>query len=55
MVIPYTYDLWHAAAAPRSQSFLLLGTLFMLPFILGYTVFSYYVFRGKVKAGHGYH
>jgi cytochrome d ubiquinol oxidase subunit II len=55
MVVPYSYDLWHAAATPRSQSFLLLGTLFMLPFILGYTVFSYYVFRGKVQAGHGYH
>jgi cytochrome d ubiquinol oxidase subunit II len=55
MVVPYTYDLWHAAASPRSQSFLLLGTLFLLPFILGYTVFSYYVFRGKVQAGHGYH
>jgi len=55
LVVPYTYDLWHAAAAPRSQSFLLLGTLFLLPFILAYTVFSYYVFRGKVKAGAGYH
>jgi cytochrome d ubiquinol oxidase subunit II len=55
MVVPYTYDLWQAAAAPRSQQFLLLGTLFLLPFILAYTVFSYYVFRGKVKAGHGYH
>ena len=55
LVVPYTYDLWKAAAAPRSQSFLLIGTLFMLPIILGYTVFSYYVFRGKVKAGHGYH
>ena len=55
MVVPYEVSLWQAAAAPRSQAFLLIGTLFLLPFVLAYTVFSYYVFRGKVKAGHGYH
>jgi cytochrome d ubiquinol oxidase subunit II len=55
MVVPYAFDLWQAAAAPRSQAFLMIGTLFLLPFVLGYTVFSYYVFRGKVEAGHGYH
>jgi cytochrome bd ubiquinol oxidase subunit II len=55
MVVPYSFDLWQAAAAPRSQAFLMIGTLFLLPFVLGYTVFSYYVFRGKVKPEHGYH
>jgi cytochrome d ubiquinol oxidase subunit II len=42
-----------AAAAPASQQFLLIGTVFLLPIILGYTVFVYWVFRGKV--GEGYH
>ena len=28
---------------------------FIIPFILGYTAWSYYVFRGKVKHGDGYH
>ncbi len=42
-----------AAAAPESQRFLLVGTVFLLPVILGYTVFVYWVFRGKV--GEGYH
>ena len=42
-----------AAAAPESQRFLLTGTVFLLPVILGYTVFVYWVFRGKV--GEGYH
>ncbi len=42
-----------AAAAPASQQFLLVGTVFLLPVILGYTVFVYWVFRGKV--GEGYH
>jgi cytochrome d ubiquinol oxidase subunit II len=33
----------------------MVGTLFLLPIILGYTVWSYWVFRGKVRAGAGYH
>ena len=31
------------------------GTLFMLPIILMYTAWSYWVFRGKVREGAGYH
>jgi len=54
-VVPYTVTLWDAAAAPASQAFLLVGTLFLLPIILMYTGWSYYVFRGKVKAELGYH
>ena len=33
---------------------MLVGTLFMIPFVLGYTFWSYYVFRGKVAADSGY-
>ena len=55
LVVPYTIDLWHAAATPKSQAFLMIGTLFLLPIILMYTGWSYWVFRGKVKAGGGYH
>jgi len=55
MVVPYAFDLWQAAAAPKSQAFLLVGTLFLLPIILGYTAYSYWVFRGKVQAASGYH
>jgi len=32
-----------------------LGVLLLLPVILGYTVFVYWTFRGKVKPGEGYH
>ena len=53
-VVPYTLDLWDTAAGPRSQAFLMVGTLVLLPVILGYTVYSYYVFRGKVQADAGY-
>ena len=39
----------------RSQAFLIVGTLFLLPVIVGYTAWSYWVFRGKVRAEGGYH
>ena len=37
------------------QGFLILGTLFLLPIIVMYTGWSYYVFRGKVRGDAGYH
>lgn len=55
LVVPYSIDLWQAAASPNSQAFLMIGTLFLLPIILTYTAWSYWVFRGKVRAGSGYH
>ncbi|MCE1241697.1 cytochrome d ubiquinol oxidase subunit II [Oryzomicrobium sp.] len=48
-------SIWQAAAPPQSQGFALVGALFIIPFILMYTVWSYYVFRGKVRHGEGYH
>jgi cytochrome d ubiquinol oxidase subunit II len=54
-VVPPSITLWDAAAAPQSQAFLLVGTLFLLPVILMYTGWSYWVFRGKVRADSGYH
>jgi len=54
-LVPPTLTVWQTAAAPASQIFLLLGTLFMLPIILGYTAFVYWLFRGKIRAGEGYH
>ncbi|MGH8799055.1 MAG: cytochrome d ubiquinol oxidase subunit II [Casimicrobiaceae bacterium] len=55
MIVPYTVSLWAAASSPKSQAFLMIGTLFLLPIIIMYTGWSYWVFRGKVKAGEGYH
>src|SRR5689334_11482474 len=54
-IVPHSISLWNAAASARSQAFLLIGTLFLLPIIITYTAWSYYVFRGKVKADAGYH
>src|SRR5665213_525183 len=55
MIVPHTYTLWQAASAPSTQAFLLIGTAFLLPVILMYTGWSYWVFRGKVRADIGYH
>ncbi|HSF59743.1 MAG TPA: cytochrome d ubiquinol oxidase subunit II [Candidatus Binatia bacterium] len=54
-LIPPDISLWQAAAPPESQIFLLVGTLFILPVILGYTGYSYWVFRGKITRDAGYH
>ena len=54
-IVPYSITLWNASGSPRSQAFLLIGTLFLLPIIIVYTAWSYDVFRGKVKADAGYH
>jgi cytochrome d ubiquinol oxidase subunit II len=54
-IIPPSISIWAAAGPPQSQGFALIGTLFIVPFILMYTVWSYYVFRGKLKLGEGYH
>jgi cytochrome d ubiquinol oxidase subunit II len=54
-VVPFTHTLWDAAAVPSTQTFLLVGTLFLLPIIFMYIGWSYYVFRGKVTSDDGYH
>ena len=55
MIVPYHYTLWQAASSESTQAFLLIGTLFLLPIILMYTAWSYWVFRGKVRGDIGYH
>jgi cytochrome bd ubiquinol oxidase subunit II len=55
MIVPGHFTLHQAASSPSTQAFLLVGTLFLLPIILLYTGWSYWVFRGKVRADIGYH
>lgn len=54
-VIPPDITIWDAASPRSSQWFLLAGTMFILPIILIYTAYSYWVFRGKVTPDSGYH
>jgi cytochrome d ubiquinol oxidase subunit II len=54
-IIPPDISIWQAAAPHSSQLFTLVGTVIIIPIILAYTVWAYYVFRGKVTHEHGYH
>lgn len=53
-VIPGRVTIWQAASPHVSQAFMLVGAAVLVPLILAYTAWSYWVFRGKVGA-HGYH
>jgi len=52
--VPPNYTFWDASSDPGSQLFLLIGFLFLIPIVLGYTAWTYWVFRGKVRPGEGY-
>jgi cytochrome d ubiquinol oxidase subunit II len=53
-IIPGRVTIWQAAAPATSQLFMLVGALVLIPLILAYTGWSYWVFRGKVGE-EGYH
>ena len=55
MIVPYHFTLGEAASSPSTQAFLLVGALFLLPVILMYSGWSYWVFRGKARRDIGYH
>ncbi len=53
-IIPARVAIWKAAAPYRSQLFMLVGAGVLVPVILAYTIWAYWVFRGKVGTD-GYH
>jgi cytochrome d ubiquinol oxidase subunit II len=54
-IIPPSLTIWQTASSASTQVFMLIGTLMMLPIILGYMVFVYWTFGGKLREGEGYH
>ena len=54
-IVPQSITIWQAASPENSQIFMLVGVAVLVPLILGYTAWAYWVFRGKVRAEHGYH
>ena len=54
-MVPHSITIWQAAGPDSSLLFLLVGALVLLPLILAYTAYSYWVFRGKIREGEGYH
>ncbi len=54
-IVPQSITIWQAAAPAKSQIFMLFGVAVLIPLILVYTGWAYWVFRGKVQPGSGYH
>ena len=54
-IVPPSITIWDAAGPDKSLSFLLAGAAVLVPLILAYTAYAYYVFHGKVESGGGYH
>jgi cytochrome d ubiquinol oxidase subunit II len=54
-IVPQSITIWQAASPENSQIFMLFGVAVLIPLILGYTAWAYWVFRGKVKPESGYH
>jgi cytochrome d ubiquinol oxidase subunit II len=54
LIVPPDITIWDAAAPPSSQAFLLVGAVVLIPIILSYTGYAYWVFRGKVRPGMHY-
>jgi len=54
-IVPQSITIWPAAAPENSLVFLLIGVAVLIPLILGYTAWAYWVFRGKVRPESGYH
>ncbi len=54
-IVPPTISLYAAAGPPQSLGFALVEALLIIPLILMYTAWGYWVFRGKVRRGDGYH
>ena len=54
-VVPYAVDFRQAATAPNALAFMLVGAAIVVPLVLVYTGWVYWVFRGKVSADAGYH
>jgi cytochrome d ubiquinol oxidase subunit II len=55
MIAPPSISIWEAAAPSSSLAFLLVGAVVLVPLILLYTSYAYWVFRGKVDPSEGYH
>ncbi|MFN3210634.1 MAG: cytochrome d ubiquinol oxidase subunit II [Roseovarius sp.] len=55
MMVPPSLTIWQAAAPDESLAFTLVGAVILVPVILAYTAYAYWVFRGKVDPSEGYH
>lgn len=55
MMVPPSLTIWQVAAPDSSLAFALVGAVILIPIILAYTAYAYWVFRGKMDPAEGYH
>jgi cytochrome d ubiquinol oxidase subunit II len=55
LIVPFEITIQEAAAPASSLGFMLVGALILLPIILGYTAYAYWIFRGKTDVSESYH
>ncbi len=53
--VPRSLTLWQAASSTATLEFTGVGVLIILPIILAYLGYAHWLFRGKIRAGEGYH
>lgn len=53
-LIPYAVPYWQAASSVKALQFLLVGAIILLPLLIIYSIYAYYVFKGKVHSSEGY-
>ncbi|MEW6631373.1 MAG: cytochrome d ubiquinol oxidase subunit II [Pseudomonadota bacterium] len=54
-IVPGRVSIWQAASPESSQLFMLVGVAVLVPIVLIYTAYAYWIFRGKVDPDSGYH
>ena len=54
-IVPEQITIWQAASPQKSQEFMIVGVGILIPVILAYTAYAYWIFRGKVDVDAGYH
>lgn len=54
-IVPGALTIWQASSLPETQKLMFIGALVFLPLILGYSMYNFYVFRGKVADQKFYH
>jgi cytochrome d ubiquinol oxidase subunit II len=54
-IVPPSINIWQASSPPSSQLFLLAGAMVLIPIVLAYTAYAYWIFRGKISNETHYH
>ena len=55
LIVPPGITIYAAAAPTSSQLFLIVGAAVLIPIILAYNIYAYWIFRGKIQPGMHYH